>query len=279
MDALIIMSIGVVVIFFACLFLNKVIKFSPAQAASIVSLISLAVIIPYSIAVLPGADKFALYISSALITTYAYYLIGTGGRKALSDNEGKKIHWAPVTIIGFFLFLLIVDGTFVVMAEKGFSYKRTRKDGQEIEVNNRFPGEVPNAYHKKEAYYNEYQDRLNEQIARGWQVNFGFEEKPYQNQDNYFLVRLLDRDDNPINDAEVVVNFYRSAEQELRKEITLTMDEPGIYVTPIYFERRGPWGMELQIRKGDDLHEVVGRTMIECPIGEECYKPETRKKG
>ncbi len=278
MDALIVMSIGVVVVFLLCLFLNRVIKFSPAQAASIVSLICLAVIIPYSIAFWPGGDKFALYISSALITTYAYYLIGSGGIKALSGDGGRKIHWAPIAILGFFLFLMIVDGSFVVMAERGLSYKRVKEDGHVIDVNTRFPGEVPNAYHKKEAYYNEYQDRLAEQQLRGWKVKFGFDRKAHQHQENFFMVQVLDKKNQPLEDAQVVAHFTRSAEQELNKLLELQMTAPGLYEVPITFERRGPWNLELEITKGDDRHEIVGSTHVECPVGEDCYKPETRKK-
>ncbi len=262
-----IMLLGVACVLVACLVLHKLLRFTPLQAASITALMGIAVVVPFSILRWRGGDVFTLYITCNLMASFAYYLISSGGMKSLRGKDGKRMHWAPITVLGFFLVLTIQNGAFVVMAEKGLIFKSNAEDSF---VSTRFPGEVPNAYQKKEAYYNAYQKRLAEQEARGWQVKFGFTNKPYANQDNFFMVELLDKDNTPLEDADVVAKFTRSAEQELNRSYVLEMLEPGLYSIPVNLERVGPWGLELDIERGDETHELVGRTLINCAPGVEC---------
>ncbi|MHC5225753.1 FixH family protein [Ignatzschineria sp. LJL83] len=262
-----IMLLGVACVLVACLVLNKVFRFTALQAASITALMGIAVVVPFSIVRWRGGDVFTLYITCNLMTSFAYYLLGSGGMKNLRGKDGKRMHWVPITVLGFFLVLTIQNGAFIVMAEKGLMFKSNEEDSF---VSTRFPGEVPNAYHKKEAYYNAYQQRLLEQEKRGWQVTFGFTAEPFVNEDNFFKVQILDKDNNPLDSAEVVAKFTRSAEQELNRTYALEMLEPGIYSVSTNFERIGPWGLELDIVRGDDTHELVGRTLINCPPDMEC---------
>ena len=262
-----IMLLGIVTVLIVSLILHKLLRFTPLQAASITALMGIAVIVPFSILRWRGGDVFTLYVTCNLMTSFAYYLISSGGMKSLKGKDGKRMHWAPITIFGFFLVLTIQNGAFVVMAEKGLIFKSNEEDSF---VSTRFPGEVPNAYQKKEAYYNAYQKRLAEQQARGWQVKFGFANTPYANEENFFVVQLLDKEGNPIDGAEISAEFFRSAEQELNRTYNLEMVEPGLYSIPILLERVGPWGLDLDIIRGDDTHEVVGRTLVHCPPGTEC---------
>ena len=262
-----IMLLGVVTVLIVCLVLHKIFRFTPMQTGSITALMGIAVIVPFSILRWKGGDVFTLYITCNLMTSFAYYLISSGGMKSLSRKDGKKMHWAPITILGFFLVLTIQNGAFIVMAEKGLIFKTKTEDSF---VSTRFPGEVPNAYHKKEAYYNAYQKRLTEQQDRGWKVKFGFAEKPFVDTDNFFVVELLDKAQKPLENAQVVAQFTRSAEQEINRTYTLEMTEPGLYSVPINLERVGPWGLELDIVRGDETHELVGRTLVNCPPGVEC---------
>ncbi|OYQ81686.1 hypothetical protein B9T19_03205 [Ignatzschineria sp. F8392] len=266
-----IMLLGIASVLVACIILHRLLRFTPLQAASITALMGIAVVVPFSILHWRGGDVFTLYITCNLLTSFAYYLIASGGMKSLRDKDGKRMHWAPITILGFFLVLTIQNGAFVVMAEKGLIFKTNAEDAF---VSTRFPGEVPNAYHKKEAYYNAYQKRLLEQEKRGWQVKFGFAETPFVDQDNFFVVQLLDKAGNPLENAEVVAKFTRSAEQELNRDFNLEMSEPGLYSVPISLPRIGPWGLELDILKGEDRHELVGRTLVNCPPDMECELEE-----
>lgn len=266
-----IMLLGIVAVLVACIILNKVFRFTPMQAASITALMGIAVVVPFSILRWRGGDVFTLYVTCNLLTSFAYYLIASGGMKSLKTKDGKRMHWAPIVILGFFLVLTIQNGAFIVMAEKGLIFKNNAEDSF---VSTRFPGEVPNAYQKKEAYYNAYQQRLLEQEERGWQVKFGFDGKPYVNEDNFFIVQLLDKDGTPLENADVNAKFTRSAEQELNNDFDLAMSEPGIYSIPINLPRVGPWGLELHIVRGDETYELVGRTLVNCAEGKECELTE-----
>lgn len=262
-----IMLLGIVGVLVASIILHRLFRFTPLQAASITALMGIAVIVPFSILRWRGGDVFTLYITCNLLTSFAYYLICSGGMKNLRGKDGKRMHWAPIVILGFFLVLTIQNGAFIVMAEKGLMFKAKAEDSF---VSTRFPGEVPNAYHKKEAYYNAYQQRLMDQEARGWQVKFGFAEKPHVDQDNFFMVQLLDKEGVPLENADVTAKFTRSAEQELNSSFALEMTEPGIYSVPIMFPRVGPWGLVLDIIRDDETYELVARTLVNCAPGQPC---------
>ncbi|GBU10347.1 hypothetical protein AwWohl_14850 [Gammaproteobacteria bacterium] len=265
MDNLLLMAgAGIIGLLILNVFLNKACKFTPAQSGVATSLISIAVLVPMSIYHWPGGDVFALYLSCNLLTCYAYYLIGKGGIKALKTADGKHLHWAPLTVFFFFLFLIIVEASLITLAERGLFYQK--EDGSFVST--RFAGEVPNAYQKKESYYNDYQQRLYSQLDRGWLINYGFADIPKVDVTQTFIVEALSKDGIDLKDAIVVASFVRPADQRENFSIALEhLAGSNLYQTNIDFPVSGVWQLILKVTQGDNVHEIQACTEIATKEG------------
>ncbi|WP_018122579.1 FixH family protein [Wohlfahrtiimonas chitiniclastica] len=262
-DVLTVMMTGIVSVLVVTLLLHHVLRFTRLQASVISGLLSIAVLVPYLIMNWTGGDVAALYFSCNILTSYAYYLVGKK-TNALKGKDGKRTHWVPITVFGFFVVLTILDGAFVFMAESGLRVQYVDQDGGVKSVNTRFPGEVPNAYHKKEAYFNAHKAKMREQAERGWKVRYQFEHNPPRmNEENIMSFLVVDREGVPIEHAEVSINLKRLAEQELNRIVPFTEVGQGIYEAPMMFERLGRWDFEVHIKKGDEVYQDVNDNLIE----------------
>lgn len=252
---------GVVGVLIVTLILHHLLRFTRLQAAVISGLMSIAVLVPYLILNWTGGDVAALYFSCNLLTSYAYYLVGKK-TNALKGKDGKRTHWVPITVFGFFLTLIIVDGAFVFMAESGLHVEYTDANGSLKSVNTRFPGEVPNAYHKKEAYFNQHKANMRAQAERGWKVIYQFDTNPPKiNEANVMSFKIVDKNQQPIDNAEFTLIMKRLAEQELNHSIEFKSIGDGIYEAPISFERLGRWDFEIYIVHGEDTYQDDNNTI------------------
>lgn len=262
-DVLTVTIIGVFSVLIVTLILHHLFRFTRLQASVISGLMSIAVLVPYLIMHWTGGDVAALYLSCNLLTSYAYYLIGKK-TNALKGKDGKRTHWVPISVFGFFVVLTIVDGAFVFMAESGLQFQHYSKDGSLKNVNTRFPGEVPNAYYKKEAYFNEHKANMRAQAERGWKVLYQFDQNPPKlSVDNLMSFKVIDKDQQPIEGAKLKVVLKRISEQELNRTIEFTEVGEGIYESPINFERLGRWDFEIYITKDDVTYQDVNDNLIE----------------
>ena len=252
-NMLLLMGSGIIGLFLLTLFLNKIIKLSPSQAATISALISLAFLIPYSIINWPGGDIFALYFSCNLLTCYAYYNLSKGNFKHLKAKNSNKFHWAPISIFVFFLVLIIVDGTLVTMAQG--DYRFTDESGKQ--VLSKFNGSVTLAYQKNEAAFNEHLAQIKIQKERAWKIKYGFANDPHANIMNTFIVEALDKDGGYIDKAEVTLDFIRPADKDLNQSFILKNKENGRYETDIKLPQPGFWQANIIIKKGLDIHKII----------------------
>lgn len=262
-DVLITTVIGVVSVFVVTFLLHNLFRFTRLQASVISALLSIAVLVPFLILNWPGGDVAALYFSCNILTSYAYYLVGKK-TNALKGKDGKRTHWVPITIFGFFVVLTIVDGAFVFMAQSGLRVEYIDKDGDIKSVNTRFPGEVPNAYQKQEAYFNDHKAKMRHQAERGWKVVYQLDIYPPKlNEPNVMSFLIVDKDQQPVDNADVTINLKRLAEQELNRTIEFKSVGNGIYEAPIHFERLGRWDFEVHVARGDDTYQDVNDNLIE----------------
>lgn len=262
MEVLLSLPIGLVLQLLVFFVLWRGVHMVAKGAALLVGLLALALYVPYAIIVWPGADVLALHVAVFSVTAYALGLI-TGYREAHADAGG--FHWAPTLIIAFFVVLILFNSVLVVVATRGLPEPLARvflPDSSERTVSSAFPGVVANDYQKKEALYNAYLEQVRAQQARGWKVRKGWVGEAHAGKPALFQVAVTDREGAAVQGAKVRGSFLRASDTRLDQQLALAEVNPGVYQGAITLPAHGTWELLLEIRRGDDLHQVRASTSV-----------------
>ncbi|MCB1777145.1 MAG: FixH family protein [Candidatus Competibacteraceae bacterium] len=235
-------------------------RMSAQQAAMTVMLTTLGLYVPYAIVYWPGGDIFAIHLAIYLLASLGCGLV----LSARARSQG--LHWGPIVIGGFFVFVVVSGAVFIAVAEQGlttslWSRLLPEADSQRA-VTSVFPGVVSHDFHKKESLYNQYLQQVARQRQRGWQVQKGWLDQPVVAEPTLFRVVVRARDEEPVTGATVAGQFLRPSTRTLDVDFTLTETAPGVYESPIALPAAGHWDLALSIRKGDDLHEIRANTSV-----------------
>jgi len=253
-----IIGLGVAAELLVYLLLTRVFGLAGKAAAMAVAMLTVMVYVPWAVINWPGADIFAVQL--AIFLTLAYALGMIGGR------VGKGWHWAPALIVAFFVGVITINIVFVAVAERGitgmFAELLPKPEDSEV-ADSKFPGVVSHDYQEKEAQYNEYLKQVEAQTARGWQVRKGWRHKPIVGQPEDFILQVRDRDGLPVTGATVQGEFLRTSNS--RDDFPLVLKEigGGEYRARLNMPLPGQWKLVLQIRKGDDRHEIRASTSVD----------------
>jgi nitrogen fixation protein FixH len=159
---------------------------------------------------------------------------------------------------------------FLGVAEQGitglFARLLPEPQGSEV-VDSRFPGTVSHDYQEKEALYNAYLRQVEQQRARGWQVRKGWQYAPVTGQPATFVVAVADRDDRPVTGAKVAGRFLRTSNSRDDFDFAMAEVAPGEYRVTLEMPLQGLWNLVLQVRRGNDLHEVRATTSVQPADG------------
>jgi nitrogen fixation protein FixH len=233
---------------------------SVKQAAAVVALATIGLYVPYGILRWPGGDVFAIHLCIYLLVSFAC------GMLLSNRSGGKGMHWGPAAISGFFIFVAVSGAVFVAVAERGLSpalrdwLLPESKSGRA--VTSVFPGVVSHDFHQKEALYNQYLQQVERQRQRGWQVEKGWLAEPTANEPAVLRVVARTREGEPITGAAVAGQFLRPSSSKQDVAFDLTETDPGIYESKLLLPLAGNWNLVLQIRKGEDLHEIRAVTRV-----------------
>ena len=125
-----------------------------------------------------------------------------------------------------------------------------------------FPGVISHDFHKKEALYNQYLQQVERQRQRGWQVQKGWLDEPVVDQPAVFRVAVRTREGEPLVGASVTGQFLRPSTSKLDVAFELAEASPGVYESKLTLPAAGNWNLVLQVRKGEDLHEIRAGTRV-----------------
>jgi nitrogen fixation protein FixH len=247
--------------------------FTPAtarQAAVIVLLLSLGGLLLLALLDWPGADVLAMYVAVFAVTAYVLGVAADADdRRRRADGATRRwFHWGPAAIILFFVVLFTLDGVLVVISSRGLPEPVAAfvlpGDTERAPVNSVFPGVVARDYQKKESLYNAYLEQVREQQQRGWQVRKGWLQTPVAGAGAPFRVEVRENDGTPVRFAEVSGVFQRPSDSRLDRPFVLQEDAPGSYGGDLVLPQPGVWRLVLQIRRGEQLHELHATTSIEA---------------
>jgi len=258
-DLLLSLAVGAGLIVALNLALIRFTRTSAKLAAAVTALITVGLYVPYSIIRWPGGDIFAMHLAIYLLAALAC------GMLLSVQSTGKGLHWGPAALSGFFLFVVVTGAIFVAVAERGLTSTLGRwllPESERGPVSSMFPGVISHDYHKKEALYNDYLKQVERQRQRGWQVQKGWLTDPVTNQPTTFRVAAQTRDGQPLTGATVAGQFLRPSSSKLDVGFNLPERAPGVYEAEIQLPLPGAWNLVLQIRQGEDLHEIQANTTI-----------------
>ena len=223
--------------------------------------------VPISIFIWPGADVFAIHIALYLVSVYVLGIV-TSQRdlRRKAGKEGFGFHWAPASIVTFFVVLIIMDSFFIMFATKGMNTNIAKwllpapQSGGKI--SSHFPGTVSHDYHQKQNQYNDYVKRFETQKILNWTIRKGWLGEAVVNKPTIFRVEIKTNTNKIVKNAKISGIFLRPADSKLDTSFTMQEVKPGIYQQSIILTQPGNWDLILKIHKGDDIHEVRAKTVI-----------------
>jgi len=262
---------GVVAIAISFLLLYRFSRLDGKTVALVVGMLVIGITMPVVILNWPGADVFAIHIAVYLVTVYVLGIVATQ-RDARRKNGGAQgwFHWGPAALVVFFMLVIAADSVFILMAQKGVDSEiarwllpEPRGGGQ---VSSHFPGTVVRDFRKQQDEFNQFQQRMQVQQERDWQVQKGWLGEARASQPSRFKLRVTDRDGRPISDARVSGTFLRPGDSRLDQAFRMQeqSDDPGSYLVELVLPEAGHWELLLQVRRGEDLHEIKATTRVEA---------------
>jgi len=258
------LGLGVGLIVVANLLLFRFNALNPTQNAVIVAAAALGIYLPLAVLNWPGADLLAVHIAVYVVSSYACGMGLSARARAQAQGRRSGWHWGPAGIVGFFVVLAAVDSVFIVIAERGLSpsLSDTFLPASSDEVSFAFPGVVSHDFHEKEALFNAYLRRLEQQRQRGWQVRKGWLEQPQPHEPAVFQIVARTREGAPVQDASVSGRFLRPSDSRLDIAFTMQETAPGTYQVQLTLPAAGRWDLALQLQKERDIHEIRARTSV-----------------
>lgn len=269
-NLLLTLAIGVVFIVVTHSMLRFLTRLSSMLSAFIVLFVICGTYIPLLVIDWPGVDIFAIQIAIYGITVYLLTILHNQSienkKKIDADPVKKKWHWAPLAIVGFFLVVVSVDSVFITIAQqgsdsllRGLFIPKPKSGG---DVTSYFPGIIEHNFHEKEDQYNQYQQRLDEQRKRGWELKYGWQSPPHAKKQAVFLLSLKDRQQQPIIDANISGSFQRGNTSKQDQEIVLKEVKPGIYSVDVVLQYPGRWELLLKVTSPKGDYDLKATTEI-----------------
>lgn len=217
----------------------------------------------YSVGNWGGLDVLAIhtavYLSTATLLTLA------GSREQDSTRARAPMHWAPKAFIGFFLFVLLINGVFLYVSSQGLPPAVARwllpgaEDGR---VHTAFPGVVPHGTDAAKEIGSELTAR-HRQLRLGWRVALSGLDQLSREGAGEVWVRVHDREDLPMLDAQVSVALRRPAQAQSEVEATLPLVEPGEYAGWVRLPQAGRWIATIRVARGGDLYQTDEQLTVE----------------
>ncbi|HPE60673.1 MAG: FixH family protein [Thiothrix sp.] len=258
--------------------LYRGVRLGSRLASLLTALAALGIYIPLALLFWPGIDVFAIHFAFLAMTAYGLGIITSRDpERQLAHSAGteagqaaaaprRRLHWAPATIVGFFLVLAVVDSIIITLASQGASsdfMARFLPEPRSGRVpSSAFPGAVPHNFHEKYAQFNQHLLQLEAQRERGWQVRGSWEREPLAGQEAVLQLQVADADGQVIRDAEVAARFLRPSDQRQDQSMALAEQQPGLYQGRVTLDAPGNWTVVITVMRGQETHEIKAGTRI-----------------
>jgi nitrogen fixation protein FixH len=159
-----------------------------------------------------------------------------------SANNGEKKSKIPYIFFAFFAVVLAVNIFYIYLSKKTWH------------------GLISENAYQKGLNYNQSLELAKKQKELGWKISINY--NPINPNSGVFMVKLFDKNGNPINDANILLNIKRPSQSNLDFSQQLNFSE-GFYQAQVEFPLRGQWEIEAVASRGLDIFQEVKRYVIQ----------------
>lgn len=225
------------------------------------ALVSIA-ILSYSLIHGLSLDTMAIHLAVFLSTATLMTLL-TGAKK----EPSKRMHWIPKVFIGFFVILFIVDSIFVSISSNGISTQVAAwflPKADKRPVYTAFSG-VTRHDEQAGAPESQHLKQLSSLQALGWNIEIDGSNtlQAGSKLTNAVVVKLHDRNQQPIINAMVQMEFFRAGSVAVVAESRLDGDGAGKYIGQFTIPTSGSWIMRTTIEAEGKRIEVDRDVLVQ----------------
>lgn len=202
----------------------------------------------------------AVYLSTATLLT-----LSASREDQRESGPRPPMHWAPKAFIGFFLFVLALNATFLYVSSQGLPPWLARwvlpgaEDGR---VHTAFPGVVPHGLEAAKEIGSELSAR-HRQLRLGWRVEWKGLDRLARDGAAQVTVRAHDRDDMPLSDARVTLTLMRPAQAKSDLALDLSPIEPGVFQGWVRLPEPGRWIAVIQVSRAGDRFQGEEQLIVQ----------------
>ncbi|MCB1877136.1 MAG: FixH family protein [Chromatiales bacterium] len=244
----------------------RLLRLSSRQTGVILGAVVLGVYVPYAIVTDAGLDEAAMHLAIYLAAVYALVLFDPFTPK---QKRGER-HWAPAVILGFFVVVAAMDAVFITLAQGGLSSGLAAwvlpRPASEGKVASGFPGVVSHDYQKKEAHFNDYLQRLEDQERLGWRIRKGWVGPARAGESAVFQIQIVDHTGRPLTEASATGRFLRPSDSAKDQKFAMKETGEGYYQAEVTLPEPGSWNLVLTVEHGKARYELRADTRLE-PAG------------
>lgn len=215
--------------------------------------------IAYSMRHWQGVDVVAIHLALYLATATVLVL-------AFGQHQGKRfsLHWAPVSMVAFFVVLSVMMAFFLSIATQGLSPEMAKlllPQASGRPIHTAFSGEVS---HDKDAAktVSQYLKKAHQQKELGWHVIVDGLEGMRVNEARTITVSISDAANRPLSGAAVLVSISRPGARQAEQQWHLQSASAGSYHAALKVSETGQWVVLLSAARGQDKIETAKEIIV-----------------
>jgi len=215
--------------------------------------------IAYSMQHWQGVDVIAIHLALYLATATVLVL-------AFGQRKGKKfsLHWAPVSLVIFFVVLSVMMAFFLSIATQGLSpgmAKLLLPQTGNRPIHTAFSGEVP---HDEEAAKSvgQYLKKAHQQKELGWHVIVDGLDGMRVNEARTITVSISDAANQPLSGANVLIAILRPGARQPEHQWKMQNAGAGSFHAALNVGEAGQWMVLLTATRGQDKIETAKEIIV-----------------
>lgn len=204
----------------------------------------------------PGMDVAAMHISVFLAAGLVLHAFTQFRRRS-----SGRMHWVPKLLTGFFLGLVVINGTLLYIATKGLPEPIARwwLGSEGGAVYSGFSGVVEHGQGAAKAVSSQL-SQAHRESELGWQVELGGLEN--SGASRAIEVRVKDRTGLPVERVEAELRLLRPGAAQTELAVPLVALDAGVYGGVLGMPASGRWLVELRLSRDGTLHYLHTQELL-----------------